>query len=314
MTGMPRDLGQAVAAGLLSAVLVLAVLSGSGVGLVSSYAAALPLMAVGLSLGLMAALVAGISGVVGVGLATGGAVVPYTLLISVPAVALVRQALLWRSRADGVVEWCPPGRLLGWLFGVACLGIALVAMISAGEPEGFPGVVAEQVRLALDSLGDAVTPREREQLTALWVPYLPAMVGSIWVLMMVLNGVLAQGAVARLGRNLRPSPAYTALSLPDWLGWAVVAGAVVAMLADGSLGYAARNAAVLLLTAYVFPGLAWIHGSLRAKPGGGTWLVMFYGVFVVAFVWAVIVVAAIGLIRHWMVLGRNWSSPGQEEK
>lgn len=311
---MPKDVGLAVAAGLLSAVLFLAVLSGSALGLLSTYAAPLPLLVAGFGLGTMAVVVAAVAGMVGVGLATGGAVVPYAVGISLPAIVLVRQALLWRKRDDGAVEWYPPGLLLGWLFGAASVGIAGAALVFAGEDQGLPGAVEDLVRQALESLGEGLTPRERDQLTALWVPFLPAMVGVSWVLMTVLNGVLAQGGLVRMGRNRRPSPAYTALVLPDWVAWGLLVGAVTAMLADGSLGYAARNAAMLLLMAYVFPGLAWIHGIVRAQPGGGNWLVMFYGVFVVAFGWAVFVVAAIGLIRHWMTLGRKWSSPGQEEK
>ena len=311
---MPKDLGLAVAAGLLSAVLFLAVLTGSAPGLLATYAAPLPLMAAGLSLGTMAVVVAGVVGAVGVGLATGGAALPYALAIALPAVVIVRQALLWRSTADAKVEWYPPGLLLGGLFGAACLGIAVAAVVFAGEDRGLPGAVENLVRQALESLGEGLTPRERDQLAGLWVPFLPAMVGASWVLMTVLNGVVAQGGLVRLERNRRPSPAYTTLVLPDWVAWGLLVGAVVAMLADGGLGYAARNAAVLLLVAYVFPGLAWIHGVVRDRPWGGTWLVVFYGVFVVAFGWAVIVVAAIGLIRHWMTLGRKWSSPGQEEK
>jgi hypothetical protein len=313
MTGMPRDFGLAVAAGLLSAVLFLAVLSGNFSGMVASYLAPLPLWAAGLGLGPVAAAVAAMAGMVGLGVVTGGVNLPFGVAVALPAVVLARQALLWRSRPDGSVEWYPPGLVLGWLFAAAGAGTMIAGLVFAGESGGFPGAVESLVRQMLEALGDTLGPNERSHLTAMFVPYLPAMVGASWVLMTALNGVLAQGGLVRLGRNRRPSPAYATLVLPDWVAWGVLVGAVVAMLADGSLGYAARNAAVLLLLGYVFPGLAWIHGTLRAR-GGRSWLVMFYSVFVVGFGWAVMVVAAVGLIRHWMTLGRRWSSPGQEEK
>lgn len=316
---MPKNLGLAIAAGLASAVLFLAVLSGSAVGLLSTYVAPLPLLSAGLSLGTMAVVVAAAVGAVAAAFATGGVAWPYLFAVAVPAVLVVRQALLSRRRQDDAVEWYPPGLLLGWLFGAVCLATAVATLYFAGEPEGFPGAVEQLVGQAVETLGrgdspgEGLTPQQREQLTALWVPFLPAMVGASWVLMTVLNGVLAQGGLVRMGRNRRPSPAYAAVVLPDWVAWGLLVGAVLAMLAEGSLGYAARNVAVLLLVAYVFPGLAWIHGALRSKANGRTWLALFYGVFFVAFGWAVIVVAGLGLIRHWMTLGRKWVGSSQEE-
>lgn len=310
---MPKDLGLAIAAGLLSGLLFLAVLSGSAFGLLSSYVAPLPLMAAGLSLGTMAAVIAGALGVAAVAFVADGGLGPYVLAVAVPAVLVVRQALLSRSWPDGRVEWYPPGMLLGWLFGAGCAAIAAATLYYAGEPDGFAGAVERLVSQAIEGLGGDLTPQQQAQLIALWVPFLPAMVCASWVLMTVLNGVLAQAGLVRASRSRRPSPAYAVLELPDWVAWGLLVAAVMAMLSDGSMGYGARNIAVLLLVAYVFPGLAWIHRSLRSRPAGVPWLALFYGVFFVAFGWAVIVVAAIGLVRHWMTLGRKWIGSSQEE-
>lgn len=316
---MPKDLGLAIAAGLASAVLFVAMLGGSSAGLLLTYVAPLPLMAAGLALGTMAVVVAAVTGTLAAAFVTGGAVWPYGVAVAAPAVLVVRQALLWRTTPGGTVEWYPPGLLLGWLFGAVCVAIAALALWFSGEPDGLPGTIAQAVGQVIDTLaqGDGpeggLTPKAREQLLALWVPFLPAMVGCSWVLMTVLNGALAQGGLVRMGRNRRPSPAYVSLELPAWTAWGVLVAAVAAMLTADGLGYAARNIAVALLVAHVFPGLAWIHGSLRRKGASNGWLAMFYVGFVLMLGWAVILVAGMGLIRHWMTLGRRWIGPSQEE-
>lgn len=316
---MSKDLGLAIVAGLASATLFLAVLSGNGIGLLLTYAAPLPLLAAGLGLGTVAAMVAALTGSMAAAFVTGGTAWPYVAAVAMPTVLVVRQSLLWRATPSGGIEWYPPGLLLGWLFGAVCLGIVGLALWFAGEPDGLPGAVERTVSQVIDTLGkgddpqSGVSPRQREQLLALWVPFLPAMVGCSWVLMTVLNGVLAQAGLVRMGRNRRPSPAYASVELPGWTAWGVLVAAVAAMLTADGLGYAARNIAVALLVAHVFPGLAWIHGRLLSRGASTGWMVLFYVGFVLLFGWAVLLVAGMGLIRHWMTLGRRWIGPSQEE-
>lgn len=311
---MSKQLGLAVAAGLASAVLFAAVMAGN-LALLTTYLAPLPLFAAGFGLGFVAVAVAAAVGLAAVALVAGsGAALPFAATAAVPAVVVVRQALLWRADADGKVEWYPPGLLLGWLTALAAAGLVLAALIAPEHADGLEGLVRDYVAQAAEQMAPGAPVEMRQMAVALWVPLLPAMLAAVWLLVAVLNAVLAQWALTRTGRNLRPTPAYQGLELPDWVAGALVVAAVTMLVAEGSLGYLARNAAALLLVPYVLLGLAVVHGAVRGRPNGGMVLALFYGVFVIVFGWAVLVVAGLGLVRHWKTLRRRFVRGRQEEE
>src|SRR4051812_40187128 len=122
-------------AGVLSALLFLAVAVGSPGALILGYLAPLPLFAMGLGAGLMSAATAGAAATALVGAIAG--MIPaatFAALLVAPAVLLVRQALLSRIDPNGRLEWYPPGRLVMWLvgFGIATFLVA-ISFVSGGR-------------------------------------------------------------------------------------------------------------------------------------------------------------------------------------
>lgn len=303
---MPKHFGLAVAAGLTSAILFLLV-GGAFPPLV--YLAPLPLLAVGLGFGLVACvLAAGIALLAVAGVAGGAAALPFAVTAALPSLVVVRQALLWRTTDGGAVQWYPPGLLVGWLAVAAAGGLVVAALLMPSHPDGLEALAREQIDSGLAEV--VAAPEIREALAS----FLPAMVGTAWVMVTVLNAVLAQSALVRANRNLRPTPAYQAFSVPDWLAGALVASVAVAWLGAGDIAYLARNIAVVLLVPYVLLGLAGIHGAARQRPNGAMLLAAFYGLFFLLFGWAVIVVAGLGLVRHWIKLRRRLAGGSQEEE
>ena len=69
----------------------------------------------------------------------------------------------------------------------------------------------------------------------------PALAVASWLLMMTINGVLAQGALARFALNRRPSPDIATLTVPRWLLPAIVIAALLALVVSGDLGYLGGN-------------------------------------------------------------------------
>src|SRR5689334_13425121 len=110
-------------AGVLSAVLLfLAVAMGSVGAVILGNLAPLPLFALGLGAGLMIAAAAGATSAALVGLIAG--IIPamgVIVLFVMPAVVLVRSALLSRIDSEGRLEWYPAGRLVTWLVGIGAL-------------------------------------------------------------------------------------------------------------------------------------------------------------------------------------------------
>lgn len=313
---MHTAMAAALGGGVASALFYLSVLFGGFGALILGYLTPLPLFAAGLSLGLAAAVVGSVAGVVLVLGASGSLVVTgaYALSAAVPAVFTVRQALLARPQADGSLEWYPPGLLLTALTGLGVLGFFGAVALAAGEPDGLEGVV----RRALGGMAAQFAPPDAEPPTDAevhWIaPALPGFVIVSWMFMTIINGTLAQGVLMRFGRNRRPGMRIAELELPRWLGPAYGIVVAMALAVPGDVGFLALNVALILSVPFVFAGLSVVHAYARARSTRMAILVAFY-MFLVLFGWPVVVMVGLGVIEQWMGLRRRWTSgPRQEDE
>ncbi|OAN45721.1 hypothetical protein A6A04_06955 [Paramagnetospirillum marisnigri] len=285
-----------------------------------SYLAPLPLMMVGLSRGTGAALVAGLAATAAVALAAGGiSPLPYVVTAVLPSLVVVRQALLWRSNADGSVEWYPPGLVLGWLTGLSVLLIMVGALLvpdrsDSGEAMGLEAWVGDVIARTLGVLAPNLKGEERQTFLGWWVPLFPAMVAGSWLMMTVINAVVAQGLLTRLGHNRRPRPTYRELELPTVLALMLAASLGVGFVAEGDLRYLARNVAVVTLIPFVLLGLAGMHGWVARRPNARMLLVVTYGVLFLASAWAIIPMAGLGVARFLTRFRRPTDSGGGKEE
>lgn len=306
----PPRLLTAVAGGSLSALFYLAVALGPS-GFVLPLFAQLPLFLVGLSLGVGPAAVAGTVGTLAIllatSLATAGA---YLLLTAGAATLIVRQALLNRQTAQGGIEWYPPGLLLSWIAAAALAFLGLAALYAAGMEGGLLGVTRNIVRgvLAILQPEQAARLAPAEDLIA---QFLPAAFLGWWIVMTAVNGMIAQGALARFGRAIRPSPAMADLWLPRWPGFAMVA-AVALSLFPGELGMLAENAVIVLGVPFLFLGLGVIHALAGRTPARLLFIFVLY-VLLVLLGWPAVIVAAIGFIEQWVGLRGRFAPPRDRE-
>jgi hypothetical protein len=309
-----RQLGLALAAGLLSALLFLSLAKGIALGAVLSYVAPIPLLMAGLALGqgaLVAAVAVALFAVVAV--AGGVSALPFAIAAVVPALVVTNRALLWRNADDGSVHWYPPGLVLAWL---TAAGLALMlcgTALLAGSPDGIEGSVSKVLGDALALVAAEMPADQRAKVVGWWAPLFPAMVIGSWLIMAVVNACGAQGLLARLGHARRPSPAYRQLWLPDWPVFGLVSMAVLAIAVGGDLGYVAANAAAVLLIPFMFLGLAVIHRWVEGRPSAGILLAATYGLLILAFGWAAVAVAGLGLARFWTMRFRRPESGGGME-
>lgn len=311
---MNRQLGLALAAGLLSALLFLSLAKGIALGAVLSYAAPLPLLMAGLALGMGASVAAGLVALVAVAATAGGfSALPFAIAAVLPALVVTNRALLWRNADDGSVHWYPPGLVLAWL---TAAGLALMlcgTVLLAGSPEGIEGGVSKLLGDALGLMAAELPADQRAKVVGWWAPLFPAMVIGSWLIMAVVNACGAQGLLARMGHTRRPSPAYRQLWLPDWLAAGLVAMALLAILVGGDVGYVAANAVAVLLIPFLFLGLAVIHRWVEGRPNAGLLLAATYGLLILAFGWAAAAVAGLGLVRFWTMRFRRPDSGGGME-
>jgi Predicted membrane protein (DUF2232) len=302
----------AAGGGAVSACVAMLALSGYPGGAILAYLAPLPLLLVGLGLGAAALPLAAAAGI-GLVAATSGiaAAAVYGGLHALPSWLIVRIALAKKPEGPaGSVEWFPPGAVLCWLSALAAIMVLVGALGVWGEVESS---VREVLDSALAVAAPAVNENDRAVLIAQIAPLFLGGTGVVWVTMMAINGVLAQGLLTRRGWNLRPSPQWSALKLPDWISWALVGAALVGIAGDGDLRYLGRNLVLVLLVPYFFVGLAVVHGFVRTMPIPGLLLTGFYVILGLAFPGMGAAVAALGVIEEWVGVRRAlpFAPPGQ---
>jgi hypothetical protein len=295
---MPQAAGLAILGGVVSAALFLALLTGVPGMVVLAYFMQLPLMLVGLTLGVTGSVIAVAGAVLVSGVIAGiVAAMIYALIQAVPAVVVVRQALLSRQQG-GAIEWFPPGLLLAQLAVLAALGTSAVFLLMLSEPGGLKGAIERFLIAALADLGALEATAEAPPQLGLWADLFPGLMAASWLIMVAINAILAQGLAVRLGRNRRPSPDFAALELPGWLWPAIGVAALLAMLGDDGLGFLGRSLLIVLVVPYIFLGLAVIHAFARRWSHRRLALAVCYG-GIMLLGWPLFAILLLGFIEDW---------------
>lgn len=306
---MVRAIGFSLAAGALSAALVLVLLFGSLGAMVLAYLAPLPLFYVGLVYGVAAVTLAGLAGTAATAGIGWAAALGYLVTFALPAIILVRQALLWRDGPDKARVWFPTGLLVNWLAGLAAAG-ALVAIVATSGTEG--GLLGS-LRPALERALSMLTPPGGMKVAASddLAQVMPGLIAASWMAMMAINGALAQGLAARFRRNLRPSPAMADIELPRALVAVLAAAAAVGAL-GGPTGFVGLTVEAIVIMAYFFQGLGLLHAVAYRTQGPQLVLLAVYGVLGI-FIATLFMVALIGVIEQWVQWRRRWAGSGPKK-
>lgn len=302
---MPTIALAAAFAGAASAAFYASLLSGSLGALILAYLAQLPLFVIGLWLGFAGAAMAGAAAAVALA-AAGGIVFALVYLVAnaVPAVAVSYLAQLNRPGADGGTEWYPPGQLIGWLVGSAMAAFLMTTVIFAGESGGAEGLIRNFVETALRTLVPAGQAADGlGGVAALVARFFPGVVADSWIIMVIANAVLAQGLLARFGRNLRPTPAMQDIELPSWVMGATAVAAIGSFM-PGTAGFVGGNLVLMAVLAYALAGLGVVHALVQRSPSRTIALVATY-TFLFIFGWPIVIVALLGAAEPWLNLRRR---------
>ena len=303
---MSRTTFFAVGAGVISALLYLSLLTGSTGALIFAYLSSLPLFAAGLGLGVAPLLIAAVTGTIVTGIGDEFlSAAMYGGLTAGPVIWIVHLAML--SRSDGrTVEWYPAGRLIAWLSAIAC-GYFLIAVgIFSALEGGIRGQVEQFLTTILENLAGRpwIEMEGAHVLMEVYEPLFPAMVGISWIIMMSLNGILAQGLLSRFGRNLRPSPTMAVLQLPRALAF-LFAAALLASLGPSLIGYTGTTISIYIVVPYLLLGLAVVHALAGKLSSAHVVLVIFYVVLVLFGLFGLALTAGLGLVEQWLNVRRR---------
>lgn len=296
----------AVAAGLLSLMAALPLLQGSMSGFLLFYVAGLPIYLAGFAFGATAGTLASLSGFIAATMMGGMLLASvYGLAHVFPAWTVVRQAMIQRQAPDGTLYWQPPGPILANLTAIAG-GMLLVAAIStSGTGGGMSADIAEQMDRFLVTMAPNADAAARAEFVRQYVPLVPATMASIWVVVVAISAISAQSLLARFKKNMRPTPAYSQMELPDWLSWVLVASALVALVSTGEIRFVARNMALLMTLPFLFLGLAVVHQWARRRTHTVMKLTAVYLVVILSGWIGQLGLAAIGVLEQWAGLRKR---------
>jgi hypothetical protein len=309
---MNRGLLIALVGGLASATFFLAVRTGAPGAIVLTYLASVPLLAVGLSQGLLPTIISACVAIISIffGLhATAMGV--YVAISALPAIIVVRQSLISRPGPNAnELEWYPIGLILSWLTSCGLLLLGFLLVYTLGEEGGLTG--ASQRMLDKVFLGISNNNPQASKFIGILAIYLPGMLLSVWLLISVVNSAFAQNFLSRIGHSIRPLPTYSSFELPNWMSLAL-ATAILLSLFPGTFGDFGRNASPLLSTPFFLLGLAVIH-TLSQQIGARKMVLAGLYVLLIIVGWLSAIVVLLGVLEQWISLRQRFGmSDGDQE-
>lgn len=221
-----------------------------------------------------------------------------------PILILCRQALLSRTMDQSHTEWYPTKFLINWLLGIAAVGLLLISI----WPEIILPGGAEDILNQLQNAAPHITNNDSEAdafrrvLVVIW-PFLPGMVVVSWMLLMVLNGTLAQLFLVHKSINLRPTFNVGELEVDTRQLIVLALSGLAAVLLPGAIQVAnfASNLFLVLLVPCFLAGMALIHFLCRVRQQGTLMLGAFY-CFMVVFSWIAVLILLLGIFEPWLRL------------
>ncbi|MEZ5824900.1 MAG: hypothetical protein R3C97_09210 [Geminicoccaceae bacterium] len=299
-------------ASIASAALFISIPGGVGTGSLMVHFVQLPLVYVGLTLGLWSFSLGSLAATVMVGLFTGGIAAAVFVLVEVgPGLITVRHALLWRQGQGGTKEWFPLGMILDrLLLYVLAAGFALLLwwQWQTGDIGAAMVVIVDDMA---GRMGNSEIAMKVHDLYRGLVPVLPGLAAAGLLLVSVINAALAFKLAAWQQGSIRPNEPLRRFELSGWYIPALMVVIAGSMFVGGDAGFFLRTALMLLATAFLLVGLALVH-SLAARwitdgLGRRALLTVFYFALALFSLVAVPAVAALGLVEDRAQLRRKMS-------
>ncbi len=264
----------------------------SGLGAPFILLSSFPFLLLGLRKGMHAVLPACLAaGVISVVLSGIYGALFFLGFIALPAVLFLGAVL---KRVQG--EWQPVGLALADLTIYSALCITGLVLHYSGTEGGLQGLIASTVRQGFADASPNV--QAAVELAAGRLQFLVVAVSAWWwILLLYAHAWLAHWALARGRQNVRPSLVLAPFHLPIfWLG-ALVLAALLSLVPSETGAFLGRILFITFLLPYFLLGISILHSHVKAWPGGGVLLVLFYLIIFSQF-WPALAVAGLGIWRQ----------------
>jgi len=289
-------------AGIVSALLFVALASGSALSIALFYLAPLPIMLAGLGWSHVAALIAALVAAGGLGIGAGfWFSCAFLGSIGIPAYALSYLTMLARPASNGDYEWYPVGRVVLAAAILAAAAIALTVPVfgfdldsyRAALREVFERVLRLQFNIAEGQPLRFPNGADGARMAEILAIVMPPLAAAISMLTQLANLYIA-GRIARAsGRLNRPWPDLSLLSFPHATPFLLL-GAFALSFLHSILGLVGGVLSACLFVSYALLGLAVVHHVSRASSMRGLILGIVWALLVVLG-WPIAFLALIGL-------------------
>ncbi len=301
----------AVVAGMVAATLYIVGLSFSAWGLFLVFLSPLPIYMAGLGAGAVASGVAGAVAVIAAFLTSAadpllGSV--FSVFFVLPAFLLSHLAVQSREDEDGKTHWFPLNGLLQVLIVIGLLCVALVSILLGLTEKGLAGTIRFNLDLLVSALYAESEPAAYADIVDQWDSLVFGAVIATVMASQACCGALAQGLLVNTGRNLRPSPSFWRLEMPNWTAIAGILCLLVAFLAEDIFGsatwvlfvtYVATGFTLVFVVGFLLQGLAVMHALTRGLSFQFLILTGVYMIVVVFQPFGALTFAALGLADRW---------------
>jgi len=285
------------AGGLVTAALYLSVLAGPAFFLLQ-YLTQLPLLCVGLAYGLFSLIAASLISILFTIVADPGLTIVFVLGYIGPVLFIVHRVSLRRKLPTGEEEWYPAGRILAGLTTYVLVIFVFALAWFSGREGGLPGLIERSLLEVLGAMGHNL-PHVSEATLRAYLFVVPGLLGMSWLIMVVVNGALAQGLMAGFHGIRRPRLVLGDVTLPNWLACLLVPSMVMVTIGNSGIAFFGGAAILVLLTPFLFQGLGVVHLWVGGTKIPGLLLTGFY-LAMLLFQWPILLTIGIGLVDQWL--------------
>ena len=304
---MQKEFLVSVAGGLLSAIMTSAILLNSGVGIILGYFGLLPIMLVGFSSGIRYLTIASCFCVVSLILFSSQAQATlHFFSIVIPSILICYLVLNRQYINDKSSRWREIGEAVSAMTVLAIIYLLAGAAFLTDGSYNLESQIREILNKIFSERMQIASALDRKLLISTIIPYFPALIASSWLIMILINAVIAQSILIKIDKNIRPRVKYSLLLAPQWVYWVFTIFGVISLFGSGKIEFITQNACLISAIPFFLLGLTVFNHLARRTRAPRTVLFIFY-IFLSISSWAIAICTIIGFFEEWLRLREKYT-------
>jgi len=304
---MQKEFLVSVAGGLLSAIMTSAILLNSGVGIILGYFGLLPIILVGFSSGLRYLTIASCFCIVSLMLFSNQAQVTlYFFSMVIPSALICYLVLNRKYKNNKSSGWREIGEVLSAMTLLAIIYLLAGAVFLTDGSYDLESQIKGMLNKIFSERMQIASALDRKLLISTVIPYFPALIASSWLIMILINAVIAQSILIKIDKNIRPRVKYSLLLAPQWVYWVFTFFGVIALFGSGEIKFITQNACLISAIPFFLLGLTVFNHLARRTRAPRAVLFIFY-IFLSISSWAIAICTIIGFFEEWLKLREKYT-------